>query len=115
MSNPKQILWTDTNSMPPHNYLWQKEDGIYTFVNGNWQLQEEFADQCVFSTNISKLTNGRYYTFEEIPKGVIEQNYGWVSIPRNLDLDDTKPYKMYVEFDGNERKEIYYSPVLKSI
>lgn len=33
MNNPKQILWTDLNSEPPKNYLWQKEDGIYNWIN----------------------------------------------------------------------------------
>lgn len=28
--------------MPPHNYLWQKEDGIYVFVNGDWKKSKAF-------------------------------------------------------------------------
>lgn len=48
MNNPKQILWTDLNSIPPKNYLWQKEDGIYACVNGNWIKTKSFgsSDEC---------------------------------------------------------------------
>ena len=28
--------------MPPHNYLWQREDGIYVFVNGDWKKSKAF-------------------------------------------------------------------------
>ena len=45
MNNPKQILWTDLNSAPPKNYLWQKEDGIYTNVNGNWIKTKSFGKE----------------------------------------------------------------------
>ena len=70
--NPKQILWTDTNSAPPSNYLWQKEDGIYTFVNGNWKRTKVFRklgpycdDEDV--TLIAKLTEGEYANIEDVP------------------------------------------------
>lgn len=118
MSNLKQILWLDENSIPPVNYLWQKKDGIYTFSNGNWQKTKAFKSIKELSceerlSNIAKLTNGEYADIDEVPEGVIGQNYGWVSIPNNLCLDETKTYNKYIEFNGNECKEVYHGPFLK--
>lgn len=118
MNNPKQILWIDANSTPPHNYLWQKEDGIYTFINDNWIRTKVFSDiepECnEVQTNVSKLTNGEYYTIDELPRATVGCNYGWVKERNGLYPDLSQPYIRYTERDeeGNI-KSIYYHTVFE--
>lgn len=71
MNNPKQILWTDLNSAPPKNYLWQKEDGIYVNVGGNWIKKESFEeDPCEDNDELKNLYCQYLLRTEKMPKYV---------------------------------------------
>ncbi len=30
-------MWGDLNSVPPRNYLWNREDGIYKWFGDSWK------------------------------------------------------------------------------
>ena len=40
----KTIVW-ETNSEPPKNFLWVKDDGIYEYSNGSWQKSKSFSTE----------------------------------------------------------------------
>ena len=97
MSNLKEILWTDPNSAPPKNYLWQKKDGIYTFTSSGWKRTKTFRtvdDYCDAEIPlIAKLTEGDYVNIADIPVGVIGCNPGWTKAPENVNCYGERAYR----------------------
>ena len=98
MNNLKQILWTDPNSVPPKNYLWQKKDGIYTFINGSWKRTKIFQDADWYCDDgeipfIAKLTEGEYVRIEDVPVGKVGFNPGWTQVPKYVTCSGEKAYK----------------------
>lgn len=115
MNNLKQILWTDPNSAPPKNYLWQKKDGIYTFINGSWKRTKIFQDADWYCDDgeipfIAKLTEGEYIRMDDVPEskgsGLHE---GWSKPSKYEKIDSFE--KCYSE-KGNV---IYYNAVYITI
>ena len=73
----KTIIW-ETNSEPPKNFLWVKDDGIYEWTNGSWNKSKSFSTeqekQCISIDDISG-------TIAEELIRYIEQN-NEITIPR---------------------------------